>query len=170
MLENLLALSLEETANFLDSRELLEQVSILKLGSVFGVVSHEVLGKEDAGVKATTDARVDFVCTLLVRETINLAGQKLDAGQKDGVELACQVNVVVFFRARDLDHLLLQAKQVLNVTSLEVFSEELGLVIETGTLVRSLTFLVLSQNRRLLLEMHNVRLILTSTMINIFFN
>ena len=107
MLENLLTLGREESANFFDPCELLKQVGILQLGTILRVVAHEVLGEEDARVKACTDAWVNLFRTLLVRETITLARKQLDAGQEYRVECASQIDVVVLFGAWDLDDLLL---------------------------------------------------------------
>ena len=88
MLENLLAFGLEETANLLDASVLLEELCVLKLGTMGWVVSHEILSKENTGVEPVTDARVDFVCqkgvvlegweqlltlTLFINQTIDLS-------------------------------------------------------------------------------------------------
>ena len=62
VLENLLAFGLEETANLLYTSVLLEELCVLKLGTMGWVVSHEVLSKENAGVESMADAWVDFVC------------------------------------------------------------------------------------------------------------
>ena len=62
MLENLLTFGLEETADLLNASVLLEELCVLKLGTMGWVVSHEVLSKENAGVEPMADAWVDFVC------------------------------------------------------------------------------------------------------------
>ena len=108
MLKDLLTLCGEEAANFFDLSELLKQFGILQLGTILRVVAHEVLGEENARVETCTNARVDLVRALLVRETVALARKQLDAGQKDWVECASQVDVIVLVGAGDLDNLLLQ--------------------------------------------------------------
>ena len=110
VLENFLTLANEEATNFFDSSELLKQFGILQLGTILWVVAHEVLGEEDARVEACTDARVNLVCALLAGQTVALARKQLDAGQKDRVECAGQVDVIVLVGARDLDDLLLQTQ------------------------------------------------------------
>lgn len=63
MFEDLLALCLEEAANLLDARELLEEVSVLELGPVLRVVPHQVLGQEDARVEPLANTYVNFLCS-----------------------------------------------------------------------------------------------------------
>ena len=141
MLENLLTLGAKKAANFFDPSILLKKVGILQLGTSLWVVAHEVLGEENARVKACTDARVNFVRALLVRETVTLTRKQFDAGQEDRVECASKVDIIVLFGAGVLDDLLLQTQQVLDIPSLEVLSEELRLVVKTGAIFRTLRFL-----------------------------
>lgn len=77
MLENLLTLGLEETSNFFHSRVLLEKIGILKLAPVLGVVAHQVLSQEDAGVETSANLWVDLVLALsiLVCQSVDLARQ-----------------------------------------------------------------------------------------------
>lgn len=72
VLENLLTLSVEETANFLSLCELLEEVSVLKLSAMLRVVAHEILGEENARVETSTDAWINFVCAFFVGEAVAL--------------------------------------------------------------------------------------------------
>ena len=71
VLEDLGALRLEEATDFLDSGELLEKVSVLKLGAVLRVVSHQVLSQEDARVESLADARVNFICAIVKTRSAN---------------------------------------------------------------------------------------------------
>ena len=73
VLVDLLPLGLEETSDFLDSCELLKKVSVLELSVVLRVVAHEVLSKEDAGVEAGADARVDLGRAVFVRHAVDLS-------------------------------------------------------------------------------------------------
>ena len=65
VLEDLLALGDKEASDLLDTSLLLEQLSVLKLGTVLWVVPHQVLGQEDARVETRTDAWVNLVYTAI---------------------------------------------------------------------------------------------------------
>ena len=70
---------------------------------------------------------VFFIC-----QSIDLTSEKFNAWKQDWVQAPCQVNVVVLLLVWNFDDFLLESQQVLDVASLEVFSEELSLVIEAS--------------------------------------
>ena len=61
VLEDLLPLSGEETADFLDASLLEEKRCVLKLTGMVGVVTHQEFSQVDAGVEAFSDAGVNSV-------------------------------------------------------------------------------------------------------------
>ena len=64
VLEDLLSLGGEETADFLDASLLNEKRCVLKLTTAVGVVTHQEFSQVDAGVEAFSDAGVDSVCEI----------------------------------------------------------------------------------------------------------
>ena len=62
MLENSLALRLEESSDFFSTSKLFKQISVLKSSSMLRVIAHQVLSQEDAWVESLSDAWINFIC------------------------------------------------------------------------------------------------------------
>jgi len=79
---------------------------------------------------------------LLICESIDLSREEFNSRKEDRVEFLGQVNVVVLLLVGDLDDLLLQAEQVLDIASLEIFSEQFGLVVVTSHVLATSRFVL----------------------------
>ena len=165
VLENLLAFAHEETFDLLGLRLLNKHLSVFKLGTMVWIVSHQVFSEEDAWVKPIADAWINFIyskgarlvinigdihtLTFFICQSIDFASQKLNSWQKNWVQLSCQVDIVMLIRVGQLDDLLLKSEQVLDISSLVVFLEQLGLIVVASHVVTALRFVLLQTGKML---------------------
>ena len=91
----------------------------------------------------TLTIKVHNTLTFFICQSVDFTSQKLNSWQKNWVQLSCQVDIVMLIRVGQLDDLLLESEQVLDISSLVVFLEQLGLIVVASHVVTALRFIFL---------------------------